>query len=69
MGDRVVRVETLVDQLIKHTGGDGTASDRRRPMTPSEDGRRTDPVLLTPASMDSEPLPFLAFYKSSEVRI
>lgn len=69
MGDRVVRVETLVDQLIQQTGGDGTPSDRRTPMTPSEDGRRTDSVLLTPASIDSEPLPFLAFYKSSKVRI
>ncbi|KAL6414210.1 C6 zinc finger domain containing protein [Ilyonectria robusta] len=67
--DRVMRVETLVDQLIQQTGGNGTTSDRRTPMTPSEDGRRTDPVLLTPASMDSESLPFLAFYKSSNVRI
>ncbi|KAH6984360.1 hypothetical protein BKA56DRAFT_314895 [Ilyonectria sp. MPI-CAGE-AT-0026] len=66
--DRVMRVETLVDQLIQQTGGNGTTSDRRTPMTPSEDGARTDPVLLTPASMDSEPLPFLGFYKSSQDR-
>lgn len=63
MGDGVVRVETL------HAGSDGTTYDGRTPTTLSEDGRRADHGIPTPVSMISEPSRYLAFYKSSEVRI
>lgn len=69
MGDGVVRVETMVDQFVMHTGSDGTTSDGRTPTTPSEEGERTEHAILTPASITSEPSRFLAFYKYSKVRI
>ena len=58
--DGVVRVE------IQHTS---SIYDRRTPTTPSEDARRADHGIPTPTSMISEPSRYLAFYKSSEVRI
>ncbi|KAF8850829.1 hypothetical protein BDZ45DRAFT_632505 [Acephala macrosclerotiorum] len=60
MGDGVTSVGTM------HASSDGTTYDGRTPTTPSEDGRRTDHGILTPASMNSEPSRYLALYKFSE---
>jgi hypothetical protein len=66
MGDRFVRVENLVDQLIKKGGNDGTAAGGG---TTSENGGNPDHGIPTPVSTDSESSRFLALYKPLEVRI
>ncbi|KAH8701947.1 hypothetical protein BGW36DRAFT_263745, partial [Talaromyces proteolyticus] len=68
MGDRVVRVEALVEQLVKKVGShnDGTAVVCRTPA--SEDGGNPRHGIPTPVStVESDSSRFLALYKPSKV--
>lgn len=66
MGDRMVRVETLLEQLLKKAsnGSDCISADITR-----KDDMRPIQGRLTPASTSSESSQLLSSYESSVVRI
>jgi hypothetical protein len=70
MGDRIGRVEALIDQLVE-TIGNGSGSNIETgggQSTASDDGQRSPPgILPTPCSSDAEPSRILALYEPSVV--
>lgn len=66
MGDRIVRVEALIEQLVKKVGADGIASvpPSVRPTEPNHD---LSPGILTPGSTDSEQTRPSAILESPQV--
>lgn len=66
MGDRVVRVEALVEQLLKKGSND---SERISECATGKDDGKPSHGILTPASISSESSQVPALYKPSAVRI